>query len=1066
MNGGFQNHKNILKCYTYVLALLEAHGQLRTGMQEKWIMKFFKGLTLILFASFMVTVTGIGCKNGFEKENTFITVKGILTSSVERTAIPTKPTTIHYTVEAKKNGTTVNANVTGNNFSIKLTPGTWNFTAKGFSDPSKTKQVFEGKKSITLDSTTLAVEDISLSVTYISNASGKGKVNLPIEIETATNITKIVAKWKENGAEKTKTITPSSGKATFNMIYDSAPAGVDTVSSGSYMVDFALYDSNNILLYSCSESVNVFDNIETNTWISSAADGMHLSQDGDKFIMKITKALVEDFIPTVFYVNGEGGKIGTEGNDSNTGGYYSPLKTVGKAAEKIKDSPLKEKEYTIILSGKSTESAPIEIRNKIKIIKFENDTGNYATIKRADLNTKSMIEVINNTTDKGKLHMEGIELDGDKKNVEPTVGGAGIYAEGKIELQNCSIKNCWTWTPSNSKSGGGIYLAKDAKDSVINSTQITDCVALNSGSAIYSLADFSLEGNTIVDRCLSQSGGTITVGSSVIASQAKATCTLKGDTLIGNKNKFEEYDESFPHHPLLKLPKMGNRSSQGCGGITVYNGSLVIENGSGMYISGNKGYSGGGGIRLYKNTELIMESGVIQNNISDKKGGGIYNEGTIYMSGTAIVGDSTKTDAPLTENESSNQAENGGGIYNDSNGKIYIGYKKNAEGTAVKDASFTGGVYCNHATSNGGGIHNAGTLHIGKGTIGYNTSKESGGGIFNTKTLQILGEKDNPVSIIGNTGAHGGGLCFNAGSNNIKLEYCDVKNNKAVGNTTTRITGGGIYVAEEMTATSVTLSSCIIEGNTISTTQTGKNAFGAGIYSGLKSPTKLTGNTIIKGNKWEGDFSIKHGKGIYIPVYGTGTSGVVELEEKGIEVGNKDDDNDIYLPAYGTTSTIIQIASPAPASGNPSFVRITVYKLVDGTKVISGSVPDDISKIISVAPKITGSGATATAKAFYINRINSSTGQLKEVAFEGNFDRGTNIFTCKIKNPFPGYSIQLRVTRSGDLLTITEWGESSQDNITKNIETPSGTYTWIAFLYDKKDGTSLGKLDSGTFTKP
>ena len=95
MNGGFQNHKNILKCYTYVLALLEAHGQLRTGMQEKWIMKFFKGLTLILFASFMMTVAGIGCKNGFEKENTFITVKGILTSSVERTAIPTKPTTIH-----------------------------------------------------------------------------------------------------------------------------------------------------------------------------------------------------------------------------------------------------------------------------------------------------------------------------------------------------------------------------------------------------------------------------------------------------------------------------------------------------------------------------------------------------------------------------------------------------------------------------------------------------------------------------------------------------------------------------------------------------------------------------------------------------------------------------------------------------------------------------------------------------------------------------------------------------------------------------------------------------------
>lgn len=1022
---------------------------------------------LFIFSVFATGSLIIGCNNVDENESSFITIKGTMVFSAKRTAIPTEPLNLFYKVKAQKGTAILNASVTGNNFLIKLTTGTWQLTAEGFSDSGFTQKVFEGTKNVTLNSGTLFVSNISISVNYIKSADGKGKVMLPVEVENGTNITTIKAEWEEDGVQRTETITPASGKASFNMIYDGAPSGKNTVPSGSYVVKFKFYDTNGIVLYSCSESINVFDNVTTNKWISSADAGIHISENAShNLVMNITKTLVENFLQSVFYVNGEGGKIGTEGNDSNTGGYYSPLKTVGKAAEKIKDSPLKEKEYTIILSGKSTESAPIEIRNKIKIIKFENDTGNYATIKRADLNTKSMIEVKNNTTDKGKLHMEGIELDGNKKNVEPTVGGAGIYAEGKIELQNCSIKNCWTWTPSASKSGGGIYLAKDAKDSVINSTQITDCVALNSGSAIYSLADFSLEGNTIVDRCLSQGGGTITVGSSVTASQVKATCTLKGDTLIGNKNKFEEYDESFPHHPLLKLPKMGNRSSQGCGGITVYNGSLVIENGSGMYISGNKGYSGGGGIRLYKNTELIMESGVIQNNISDKKGGGIYNEGTIYMSGTAIVGDSTKTDAPLTENESSNQAENGGGIYNDSNGKIYIGYKKNAEGTAVKDASFTGGVYCNHATSNGGGIHNAGTLQIGNGTIGYNTSKESGGGIFNTKTLQILGEKDNPVSIIGNTGAHGGGLCFNAGSNNIKLEYCDVKNNKAVGNTTTRITGGGICVAEEMTATSVTLSSCIIEGNTISTTQTGKDAFGAGIYSGLKSPTKLTGNTIIKGNKWEGDFSIKHGKGIYIPVYGTGTSGVVELEEKGIEVGNKNDDNDIYLPSYGTNSTIIQIAYPAPATGNPSFVRITVDKLVDGTKVISGSVPDDISKIISVVPKITGSGATATAKAFYIHRANSSTGQLKEVAFEGDFDSGTNIFTCKIKNPFPGYSIELRVTRNGSPITVPEWGESSQDNITKNIATPSGTYTWTAFLYDKKDGTSLGKLDSGTFTKP
>lgn len=226
-------------------------------------------------------------------------------------------------------------------------------------------------------------------------------------------------------------------------------------------------------------------------------------------------------------------------------------------------------------------------------------------------------------------------------------------------------------------------------------------------------------------------------------------------------------------------------------------------------------------------------------------GGGIYNAGTVNMSGGTI---------------SSNSAVEGSGVYN------------------LGDFTMSGGEISNHTSPYGGGISAyGGTVNISGGTIKNNTATVDGGGIYFRNFTENT-ERDLTISggtITGNkAGDDGGGVCarsnnetavinFNYSGGTISQNQCTTgggggiilygsgikfnmsqadDNNPTVvsGNTNTANHGGGIWVGS---VTSFKMSGGTVTGNYLNAN---KEKSGAGIFfnRAIKETVEITGGTI------------------------------------------------------------------------------------------------------------------------------------------------------------------------------------------------------------------------------
>ncbi|MBQ4649044.1 MAG: right-handed parallel beta-helix repeat-containing protein [Clostridia bacterium] len=226
-------------------------------------------------------------------------------------------------------------------------------------------------------------------------------------------------------------------------------------------------------------------------------------------------------------------------------------------------------------------------------------------------------------------------------------------------------------------------------------------------------------------------------------------------------------------------------------------------------------------------------------------GGGIYNAGTVNMSGGTI---------------SSNSAVEGGGVFN------------------LGDFTMSGGTISSNTAANGGGIGAyGGTVNISGGTIENNTATEDGGGIY-FRNFTANTERNLTISggtITGNeAGDDGGGVCarsnnetavinFNYSGGTISQNQCTTgggggiilygsgikfnmsqadDNNPTVvsGNTNTANHGGGIWVGS---VTSFKMSGGTVTGNYLNANI---NKAGAGIFfnRAIKETVEITGGTI------------------------------------------------------------------------------------------------------------------------------------------------------------------------------------------------------------------------------
>ena len=363
------------------------------------------------------------------------------------------------------------------------------------------------------------------------------------------------------------------------------------------------------------------------------------------------------------------------------------------------------------------------------------------------------------------------------------------YEQQTIEVWPALTTNQW-------------YLSNGTKSSTLQISQSGDVVKLyvrgSSNNEIYADSDFSgaaaLDTNTgsimqplptlqaALDKCINSSKNyTIIVDGTVVGADDSDTNTIGSDiqaaslTISGSSASAE-----------IKRWASIVTSARENGSVITINASdnnfpVTITN---LKLSNGYGVKGGG-IYLIKG-QLTLGDGVKICGNKATNGGGVYVEsnGSLYMKGSSLIGyDVTTNQRPLdntlgtTSEKAANIAsENGGGIYNNE-GNVYIGC--NDTGATTGYALSEGyGIRQNSVSGGGGGIYSiGGNLIVASGVVSFNTGFNNSGGAIYCKsynTCKILGG-----IIEGNKALDGGAISIYSLNTTAYISNVTVKNNSS-----------------------------------------------------------------------------------------------------------------------------------------------------------------------------------------------------------------------------------------------------------------------------------------------
>lgn len=346
-----------------------------------------------------------------------------------------------------------------------------------------------------------------------------------------------------------------------------------------------------------------------------------------------------------------------------------------------------------------------------------------------------------------------------------------------------------------------------------------------------------------------------------------------------------------------KIPKDSLNGNQEDTTLTVETSvPISIKN---LKITGGKGANGGG---LYLENQSVVKllDGTLITENEATSGGGVYNKGTLFMSGSAMIGKSTSTIA--TSSFYGNKAtSSGAGIYSISGSKIYLGYTSWTSTSDNSPSELTGGVCGNYLSNNeissayGGGIYTQGQLYINSGNISYNYAIK-GAGIYTESNITMTGG-----TIKGNEGNSSG-------------------------------FGGGVYVSKEKTFT-MSGDSKILDNKNMNE--------GAGIYLDFNN-CKL----VMKGGEISGNIAKTHGGAVYM--HDSNDTNHSDLQISGssyIPYGGAVNKNDIYMLDFHAKITITGSLSNREAD---KLISITPKTYTEGTTLLKAdsgvSLVNELSK--------------------------------------------------------------------------------------------------------------------------
>ena len=352
-------------------------------------------------------------------------------------------------------------------------------------------------------------------------------------------------------------------------------------------------------------------------------------------------------------------------------------------------------------------------------------------------------------------------------------------------------------------------------------------------------------------------------------------------------------------------------ASSGAGKTAMSVNSSVPVKITNLKITG--GY--GGGIIIAQGSTVALGDGVLitgNRNPSNGRGGAIHNEGTLFMYGSAIIGDKTnggksseddytypECSSTLTDfTKFANYASSGGGIFNGSytdssiQAKLYLGYSGYAaDGTTPVKKDLTGGLYYNSGET-GGALYNAGgsIVYFDSGTIAWNDSYSYGGAVYNDANASIYmsGGKilNNYAGHSSYTTAKGGGVANYKSSSKFIMSGGTINKNDTSGN------GGGVWNGgKAYMYGSAVIGDSSAQAPANATLRGNKAESGGGVFNGNNSASGWSGDFYM-GYKEDGSVDDSFSGGIYYNYANDGDTsnpygggGIVVLRETKIAGG-------------------------------------------------------------------------------------------------------------------------------------------------------------------------------------
>ena len=417
-----------------------------------------------------------------------------------------------------------------------------------------------------------------------------------------------------------------------------AHVSIPQIQGGTYEVNFCFLKSGRHV-YSTVQTVCVFDNMKTDTWLS---DGSGLIDDSGVF--RVTQDLVQKDMDSVIYVGVPAALSGVEGvkaDPFNSGHAYEPLATLQNAVDKIASFGNGAVDYKIYVSG-TLAASKLELS--------------------AALNSKAR-----------SLEICGLDLlDGGTPVSAINANGSGtaltVSTTAPVTIKNIKI------TGGNNTNGGGIYVAGGA-DVTLKAGAVVAGNKASFGGGVYVAGSFTLDGGVIGDASKTEhatssenSNSTATVGTDSFGGGIFFSTTGK----VTVKSGVIAYNYAFRGGGIASQANSYSSDSQ----LTIKGGEIrynCAETGNGDY-----NYNSFGGGVFVNGSKFSFTGGEIHKNYGLDGGGGLFlqNASDSAMSGGSVHDNCYKDDKTDCSKSGSDLLLWDSASLNMSGGKIYSATQK------------------------------------------------------------------------------------------------------------------------------------------------------------------------------------------------------------------------------------------------------------------------------------------------------------------------------------------------------------------------------------------------------